>query len=166
MIKTVKYLIIRAFMRKLSLLFLIFMLSFSIFAQDTSKMALGLGPEWNMNSRENFAAGLTLSFDYNLASPFSVGVNVTASSNFNGITVLEPAVSFRWYFSGRNHTGWFIQADAGVYLVLEENDVIPLFLGGLRGGIRIPMGRIFIEPFGRIGYPFFFGIGALAGMRF
>jgi len=40
-------------------------------------------------------------------------------------------------------------------------------MGGLRAGYRLPLGDMFfIEPFGRVGYPFMFGIGALAGVRF
>jgi len=144
-------------------------LTFSIFAEEEqigSKAALGAGLEWNMNSRDNFAAGAVLAIDYNLGNSFAAGGNLTASSNFNGITVIEPAAMFRYYFLGSNHNGWFIQADTGVYLVLEDSEVTTLFLGGLRGGLRIPLGKIFVEPFGRLGYPFAFGFGCLAGIRF
>jgi len=135
--------------------------------QASSKAAIGAGVEWNMNSRENFAMGGVLAFDYNIGSAFSLGINATASSNFFGIAVIEPAAMFRWYFLGSNHTGWFVQADVGVYLILEDGDLTPMFLGGLRGGLRLPFGdKFFIEPFGRIGYPFMFGIGILAGIRF
>lgn len=120
-----------------------------------------------MNSRKNFAAGAVFGFDYNMGSSFAIGINLTASSNFSGITVIEPAAMFRWYFSDGTHTGWFIQADTGVSLVLEDGEVSPLFLGGLRGGLRLPLGDMFFaEPFGRVGYPFMFGVGVLAGVRF
>ena len=151
----------------LSVFILFLLINISILANnDPAKMALGTGFEWNMNSRDNFAAGAVLAFDYNLGNSFAAGANLTASSNFNGISVIEPVVMFRYYFLGSNHNGWFIQADTGVYLVLEDSDVTPLFLGGIRGGLRIPLGKIFIEPFGRLGYPFAFGFGCLAGIRF
>jgi len=137
------------------------------FAQDEKKMAVGLGLEWNMNSHEYFAGGAVLSVDYNLFQSFAVGLSVTASSNFTVFTALEPAAMFRWYPLGKDHTGFFVQADAGVYLYMEDAQTVPMFLGGLRTGLRLPLGQSFyIEPYGRAGYPFAFGIGVSVGMRF
>jgi len=157
----------------LSITILLLTLSFA-FAEDESYienesklMAISLGPEWNMNSRENFAAGAALGFDFNLGSSFAVGFNLTASSNFSGIAVIEPAAMFRWYFLGKNHNGLFAQAEAGTFLIIEDSEVIPMFLGGLRAGFRLPLGSMFfVEPFGRVGYPFMFGFGAMAGIKF
>jgi hypothetical protein len=142
----------------------IFALGMSVHAQE-SKVALGLGPEWNMNSRENFAGGAVLGFDYNFLRSFAAGLNFTASSNFNGIAVIEPGAQFRWYFMGKGHSGPFAQADVGAYLILEDG-LTPMFDGGLRAGIRLPFGRRFyVEPYGRGGYPFVFGIGAMTGLQ-
>ena len=130
-------------------------------------MTVGLWPEWNMNSRKGFAAGAGLGFDYNLSRFFAAGLSVTASHNFTAFTAIEPAAMFRWYFSGKNHTGFFAQADAGAYLYMENGQIIPVFMGGLHTGFRLPLGRSFyIEPYGRGGYPFAFGVGVAAGMRF
>jgi len=132
-------------------------------------MSLGLAPEWNMNSRENFAGGLGLHFDYNFpiaGACFAAGVAAGASTNFSGIGTVEPGALFRWYFPGGGYAGGFLQADLGTSLILESGGVTPLFLGGLRGGYRFPIGGMFyIEPYGRAGYPFMFGIGATAGIR-
>ena len=156
---------------KIPLLVMFLFCNFFIFADETTgktqKAAIGIGPEWNMNARDNFAAGAVLAFDYSFGSSFAAGINVTASSNFSGITVLEPAALFCWYFPGSDHVGWFVQAEAGTYLVLEDGDVTPMFLGGIRAGLRLPLGSLFfIEPFGRFGYPFAFGVGCLAGVKF
>ncbi|MCL2758989.1 MAG: hypothetical protein FWD22_02120 [Treponema sp.] len=142
-----------------------------IFAEEvtdkTAKAAIGIGPEWNMNSRENFAAGGVIAFYLNIGSSLSFGINATVSTNFDEIIVIEPAANFRWYFLGSDHAGWFVQVDAGAYLVMEDDDLTPLFLGGLRAGLRLPLGEtLFVEPFGRLGYPFAFGVGVLAGVRF
>ena len=163
-------------MKKIFLVILIiFVLGIYVFAEEDEqptentgkKAAIGIGPEWNMNSRENFAMGGVFAFDFNVGSSFALGLNVTASSNFDGITVIEPAALFRWYFLGSDHTGWFVQADAGAYLILEDDDLTPLFLGGLRAGLRLPLGEaLFVEPFGRVGYPFAFGVGVMMGVRF
>jgi hypothetical protein len=143
----------------------IFTLGVNLSAQEPA-MSLGLGLEWDMNSRENFAGGAALGFDYNFLQSFAAGLTVTASSNFNGITVMEPVAMFRWYFLGKGHSGLFAQVDAGVYLVLEDGDLTSLFDGGLRAGIRLPFGRRFyVEPYGRAGYPFAFGIGVMTGIQ-
>jgi hypothetical protein len=141
-------------------------LSMNLYAQET-KAAVGLGLEWNMNSRVNFAGGAVLGFDYRFLRYFAAGLTVTASSNFDGITVIEPTALFRWYFLGKGHSGFFAQAEAGAYLILEEGVVNPLFDGGLRGGYRLPLKqRFYVEPYGRLGYPFAFGAGVMTGVRF
>jgi len=138
-------------------------------------MAAAFGLEWNMNSQENFAGAIMLGFDYNLPrtigsltlAPFAAGLTVTANNNFNGTTVIEPAALFRWYFLNKDHAGFFAQADIGAYLFIDEDGTIPLFLGGLRAGCRLPVRKMFFaEPYGRLGYPFAFGIGATAGIKF
>jgi len=140
---------------------------------DSRKMAVGIGPEWNMNSRNDFAGGIVLGFDYNLPSvPLALGVNVSGSYNFSQTVVLEAAPFLRWYFPGSRHTGLFVQADAGFYYIMEDlnkDDMerFPMFLGGLRAGYRLPLGSSFyIEPFARGGYPFAFGVGFITGTRF
>jgi len=137
------------------------------FAQDDYQMAFGLGPEWNMNSRNYFAGGAGLNFDYNLFRSFAAGASVIASTNFAAFTALETAGMFRWYIFSQNHSGFFAQADAGVFLYMENERTVPKFLGGLRAGVRLPLSHSFyIEPYAREGYPFAFGIGVIAGMCF
>jgi len=128
--------------------------------------AIGAGLEWNMNSRENFAMGGVLSFDVNLGSSFAAGINATFSANFFGFYVIEPAALFRWYFLGKNHTGFFAQAEGGAFIIFDNNKTSIMPLGGLRAGFRLPLGqKFYIEPYGRIGYPFAFGMGVMAGIR-
>jgi hypothetical protein len=66
----------------------------------------------------------------------------------------------------QEHRNFFVQADIGAYLFLEEGEVTPMFNGGLRVGYRIPLGSFYIEPYGRGGYPYIFGIGLAAGVKF
>ncbi len=167
-------------MKKTIVFTALILLAANIFAQEETwvnenfvpakKMSLSIGLEWNMNARENFAGGALIGFDYSFLDMFAAGVNFTASSNFNGITVLEPSAMFRWYFlqMGKgSYSGFFLQADMGTYLVIEDGDVTAMFNSGLRGGFRLPLGKtFFVEPYGRIGYPFAFGFGAAAGVRF
>jgi len=132
-----------------------------------NKAAIGLGLEWNMNSREDFGGGAVIGFDYNLSAPLALGAIVTTSYNFNDIIIVEPAVLFRWYFLNNGHRGFFAQADLGTHILTEGGDTEFRFLGGLRGGYRFTLGKaLYIEPYGRLGYPFAFAIGAMAGLRF
>ena len=138
-------------------------------AQETKaagKAAIGMGPEWNMNARNNFAGGAALSFDYALPYSFAAGLSFTVSANFSGFTVMEPAAAVRRYFFSDGQNGLFAQADLGCYIFFEDEEIISLFAGGLRGGYRLPLTpSLYIEPYGRIGYPFAFGIGTVVGIR-
>ena len=129
-------------------------------------IGLGLGAEFNMNSREMFAGGALLNFDFNLPmAPIAVGVTGTVSSNFGEGLVVEASALFRWYFLGKKWSGFFAQADVGAVFIFEEDETKPMFMGGLRAGYRFPLGMFYVEPYGRVGYPFMFGIGVLAGIR-
>ena len=154
-------------MKRILVLCLLFGGLYSLFPQGSPKFDIGIGPEFNMNSRKNFAAGGILTFDYNFGAAFALGFTATASYNFAGFTVIEPAAMFRWYFIGAGKGSFFVQADLGVSIILEDGDASAMFLGGLRAGFRLPLGSLFyMEPYGRFGYPFMFGIGVLAGVRF
>jgi len=151
-----------------TLLFLL--LTAGLSAQEkkaVGKAAIGIGPEWNMNSRDNFAGGAALNFNYALPYSLAIGFSFTASNNFSGFTVLEPAAVIRRYFLGDGRSGLFAQADLGCYLFPEDGEMTKMFAGGLRGGYRIPVkSSFYIEPYGRGGYPFAFGVGAVVGIRF
>jgi hypothetical protein len=82
-------------MKKFVLILLFFLgFSLSVSAQD-KKFSTGLGAEFNMNSRHNFAGGAVWNFCYNMPLYTSIGVTVTGSSNFSGFHVIEPTLLFR-----------------------------------------------------------------------
>jgi len=130
-------------------------------------MSAGLGAEWNMASRYDFAEGNILNFIFNLPGSSALGLSFRGSLNFNNIYVLEPAFLVRHYFLQDKHFGFFLQFDIGAFIALEEKGVTPMIMSGLGAGFRLPLGRFFyIEPCGRLGYPFAFGLGAMAGFCF
>jgi hypothetical protein len=136
------------------------------FAQE-KKMSMGAGVEWNMDSRHDFAAGAVLNFLYNLPWTSSLGLSFTGSMNFNKIYVLEPALIVRKYFSQDHHSGLFIQFNTGAFIAFEEKGITPMIMSGLACGYRIPLkSSFYIEPYGRAGYPFAFGLGVMAGICF
>jgi hypothetical protein len=136
------------------------------FAQE-KKMSLGVGAEWNMASRHDFAGGAVLNFLYNLPGATSLGLSFTGSMNFNNIYVLEPAFLVRKYFSQDIHSGFFVQFNTGAFIALEEKGITTMVMSGLAAGYRAQLGSSFyIEPYGRLGYPFAFGLGVMAGICF
>ena len=136
------------------------------FAQEKT-MAIGLGAEWNMASRHNFAGGTAVNFTYNLPKSTALGLSLTGSMNFNKIYVLEPAFLVRHYFSQDIYSGFFVQFDIGAFIAMEEKGTTPMLMSGIAGGYRIPLkSSFYIEPYGRLGYPFAFGLGVMTGIRF
>jgi len=119
-----------------------------------------------MNSPENFAGGLSINFDYNLpisVSSFAAGANVTVSNNFSGIIVLEISGMFRWYLTG-NGEGLFAQVNLGYNYSDIDGSPVPI-IAEARGGLRLPMGNFYLEPYGRFGYPVVWGAGIVGGIR-
>ena len=156
-------------MKKTFFVLLLSSLTFSIFAQEGREkpFSVGIGPEWNMDSRHNFAIGGVLGFTYNLPRNFALGIDISGSSNFSGTHVLEPDFIFRYYLMNRAYNGLFLQTDIGAFFMYEEDELTFLPEFGFRGGYRWLLGSsFFIEPYGCLGYPFAFGIGLMAGIRF
>ena len=162
--------------RKFTLFILIILAVGQIgFAQSAGStdnhLSVGVGLEMNMNARENFALGIPIHIDYNLtvaSEPLAFGLVTIISNNLKDnddkFTVIEIGGLARWYFMGGGHTGLYGQVELGAYLFTEFDEVNPMFMGGLRAGYRMPFGNLYVEPFGRAGYPFAWGIGVLAGI--
>ena len=138
------------------------------------KFAIGLGPEINKHTPQGYAMGLSLNFDYNLPittsrTSFAAGVSFIGSHNFDGITVLEPNIMFRWYFLNPSYTGLFAQINLGGNIIMGETEYnAPIALvTDMRAGYRLPFARNFyVEPYVRGGYPVLWGAGLICGMRF
>lgn len=146
----------------------VILLGQSVCAQE-SKVALGAGMEMNMNAHNYFAGGAVLGLDVNLPRSFAAGLSATASFKDTGLTAIEAAAMLRRYFGSKGF--FFAQADAGALFYLEAayraEKIRTLFSGGLRAGVRLPIGSLwYIEPYARGGYPFIFSVGVIAGIRF
>ena len=162
--------------KKLLIILLFLVLSLTANAQENTRslgpLSFGIGPEWDMNSRHNFAGGAVFGLYYDLSNVLTAGLTATGSTNFFGIEVIEFAGLIRWYYPGMKHagiahTGLFTQYEGGAFFIFEDGERIVLPLIGLRGGYRLPIGsHFYIEPCGRLGYPFAFGIALMAGILF
>jgi len=125
---------------------------------------LGTGPEFNMNSHENFAGGLGLYSGFDLSQHFVLGLKTNYSYNFKNMSMLEVAALLRFYpFNQR----FFLQTESGISILFENTENSIKFLGGINTGWTFLMGKkLFIEPTLRIGYPYLFGVGVNFGLYF
>lgn len=131
-----------------------------------SGVFVGLGIEGNANTREGFAFGGGLSGGVDLDHQFSLGLKTAFSSNMDTVTTLESAAFFRYYLPFK-FSGLFAQAELGAAVFFEDGENYPALLAGLAFGWRYNFGKNwYIEPSIRGGYPFAWGVGLLAGMRF
>jgi hypothetical protein len=160
-------------MRQFLAFILLLFAPFIVFAQDA---AFAMGGEVNMNAPSSFAAGFNYYFDINIGKNFAAGFILGTSRGFDDfslfpqINVYEGSLLFRWYFLGKGQRGFFAQAEGGGYLAIQKMSVYgfefnPMFTAGLRGGYRLPLGRFYLEPFVRAGYPFAAGAGLMLGVR-
>jgi hypothetical protein len=152
--------------KALSFIALALLLAANAPAQDRS-FSSGLGMEANVYSENGTAGGFVMAGDFTfLKLPFAVGISLAASTNGKGNGVLEPQAMFRWYFlSGMD--GFFAQADLGLAAVMEEGESKTNLLTGLRAGYRWNfLEAAYLEPYGRFGYPFFWGLGLMMGLRY
>ena len=146
---------------------LLFLACVLVINAEEKKMSAGLGLEWNMDSRHNFAGGTLLTFNYNLQRFASAGFFVAGSSNFRDTFVIEPSLLFRAYLKEYEFAGFFFQNELGISFINEDGELTRLPRVGFGAGYRFLLGQSFyIEPYGRIGYPFAFGLGIIGGIRF
>ena len=142
-------------------------------AQNYCKSSLGLILEGNKNSVSAVAPAVGLYFDYNFTRKFSAGIKALLSYDAfykeSSIYTLEPIAFFRLYLvspSGESSTGLFIEADGGASLIFVDSDAKISFSGGATLGFRKELNSFYLEPSLRLGYPYIFGAGINAGLRF
>jgi hypothetical protein len=142
----------------------------AVVASGVAKQAhLGLGLEGNMNPKETFIFGQSVSFDYAFFSHFAAGGSLIISYDFNSFFSFEPELFGRWYFweMGVPGGGLFLQEDMGVRIAMDDLDPEFSFLGGVSLGFRWAFAHTdyYIEPYVRGGYPFRVGVGLRGGCR-
>jgi hypothetical protein len=155
--------------------YIFFLCSLTALWAEKGDVNLGFGVEGNMSSDQGWALGRSISVDFQLFKYIVNGVTLTVSDDFKRFTAIEPSLFARWYlpffdFLRVKSGGVFIQGDLGVSTIIGffDKNVTPRFLGGLTAGFRFPFknGDYYAEPFIKSGYPFLFGIGVKAGVRF
>lgn len=142
-------------------------------APNFKRLAFGLYAEANKNSVESISPAVGFIFDYNFHRKFSVGARVLASFDLaqkeNQVLSLEALAAFRWYiasFGGDSCAGFFAEVQVGGLFLFVNSKAKSTISAGACGGYRFALGNFFVEPELRLGYPYIFGVGLSAGMRF
>jgi len=118
-----------------------------------------------------FGGGVILGGSFNGKG---VGISLLYAQDAEKFIFLEALAHFRYYLSFLSHakinTGLFLQAEGGIVLFSYEQFEMSGHLtpvAGLSAGWRFPLGtQWYIEPAIHGGYPYIFGAGLSAGMRF
>jgi len=153
-----------------------------VFGQHEKVVSIGMvGAEINMNSGSAFGVGAVVALDFNFGDRWAAGLTAKSSHDLSSAWVMEGGVLIRRYFNGdptwqvEKHSGFFMQAEGGAHFIAEDNvfmykgDTLLRPMGGFRIGYRFLLGTnrvVYIEPFFRGGYPFAWGAGLMAGVRF
>jgi hypothetical protein len=135
-------------------------------------LLISAGLETAMYSKTGLSYGGGLAFTYGRG--ISIGLKTAYFFDFeNSIDVLELGFQIRFFLQGiSSYTGPFIQLSGGQVLFFRRELItIPASWGIIYGGVSmgwlILLGEsFFIEPFIRGGYPFLYGGGLSAGIRF
>jgi len=119
-----------------------------------------------------FGGGIAFggSFKY-LGLGMGLGITLLYAQDPENLISLEALAHYRLYLPySINNTSLFVQAEAGIVLIAFEkidntSQLTPS--AGLAAGWRFPLGtRFYIEPVIRGGYPYIFGAGLSAGIKF
>lgn len=128
-------------------------------------ISVSAGMEANNNHQNGIALGFVVQADYRVFPFLAAGARGGFSTNITFSNTLEAEGFVRFILPLRS-LQVFTQGGAGLswIFIYEGNTAIPLFGGAL--GVRIPLGAFYIEPAARFGFPFLWGAGLSAGVRF
>jgi hypothetical protein len=127
--------------------------------------AAGAGAEINlMDTGKSFAVGCSLTGEWRFSKLFSAGGFFTLSFGKTVPVSMESGVFMRWYFLRftRMPMELFVEPAVGVAAVLGDaasQNSGGFVDAGLSLGLRFYMGKFYLEPYARGGYPFMGGAG-------
>ena len=154
-------------LKKILILYLLFCMAGPVFASDSiniGDMFFGIAAEANANTREGAAIGGAFSFGIEFLNQFASGIRVIFSHDTESIFTVEPLAFFR-YCLPLGIPGFFVQAEMGASVFIEDDKSYPAFSIGAAAGWRFKITDMFyIEPYVRAGYPFIWGAGLTAGL--
>ena len=155
--------------------FVIFLLSITVVhAQEKGEFSFFAAPALEIinygRDTPAIGGGITLGGGGNI----SMGISLLFFQSFDtALSSMETNIFLR--FSLRRFEivkGLFVQVNAGAVLFFSWNDIeLPARAGtfstGIAAGWTFPLGeRFYVEPYLRLGYPYYGGIGVSAGIKF
>ncbi len=142
-------------------------------APKYKKASVGIIAEANKNSLEFISPSAGFVFDYSLWRKFSSGIKLYVSHDVtekqNNLSTVETLGYLRFYIvslSGEPVSGLFTEFQAGSSFFFINSRFKNVINGGLSSGYRFTFNSFYLEPELRFGYPYLFGCGISAGMRF
>lgn len=137
------------------------------------KASIGNILEINKNSLEFISPSIGIVFNYGLTRNFSVGVNFITSFDLyeknNSVLTVESLLTSRFYLvspTGEPLSGLFLEAMGGLSFLFINSELDNAVNAGGAIGFRFVLNKIYVEPVLRAGYPYLFGAGVGAGIRF
>lgn len=137
------------------------------------KMSFGISTEGNMYSLKGLVPSCGIVLDFASSKKVCLGgkVNFTYDvlSKSNSIFTFEILGFLRFFLSPPKDdpsTGLFLEGQGGCAVLNINNELKNTHIIGGGIGYRLGFSKFYIEPFIRGGYPFLFGIGFSAGIRF
>jgi hypothetical protein len=132
------------------------------------RFSIGAGAEVNKNTVTDIAIGGVLTNDFAINSRFSTATKLAFSYNLEAVGTMEAEFGVRFYFLSWNSSGPFVQGHGGASFIFWRNDIHDeMFIEPIYGGTlgwRFHFGSVYVEPYGRGGYPFLWGGGLIVGI--
>jgi hypothetical protein len=121
-----------------------------------------------LDLKESFAVVCSLAGEGRFSRSFSIGGYFMASFGSAELFILESGMFMRWYIfrSQEAAVELFMEPALGIAAVIRgasSQGAYEGFVLGLSLGLRAYLGRFYIEPYIRAGYPFPMGVGVRFG---
>jgi outer membrane protein OmpA-like peptidoglycan-associated protein len=153
--------------KKAALLFLLSLFVFSVWGQEKKNISTGLLVEANANTRHGYGLAGGITGDYGITDNFALGIKGDYGTDFYDVSSVEALAFGRYYFLNTPFSfPFFLQAGAGLSMLLEGDKSVSTVLGEGGLGIRFPIKKFYTEQYLRFGWPFGFGFGIVFGYRF
>jgi outer membrane protein OmpA-like peptidoglycan-associated protein len=139
---------------------------FSGAAQEAKTFSLGILGEANANTRHGYGLAGGIFGDFGFTDSIAAGFKVDYGTDFYDVSSLEALAFGRYYFRNLLPFPLFVQAGAGLIILMEDDQKVFSVLGDGSVGIRFPMKNFYTEQYLRFGWPTGFGFGFVVGYRF
>ena len=128
----------------------------------------GLVPAFGFSIGKDIFEKMGIGFKMNFTTNTSIEYDDGSTSDAHTIEILGAGRYYLFSPSGNTHSGLFGEADVGcaVISIKESDETKTAFVLGAAAGWKFSGKHLYCEPYVRLGYPFMFGLGISAGLKF